>query len=71
LDEDGLANGIIVDPIGLAVAAAPIANSFTPGVPNTGLKSLPSVFIGLILIGGISLIIYGIVRIRRTDNNRG
>lgn len=36
LDEDGVANGIIVDPVGLGVPSGATINNNIPGAPNTG-----------------------------------
>lgn len=54
LDEDGAANGVIVDPVGLAAQ-----DTIIPGVPNTGIgrivqTSLSFVVVVVIIVGTIS-----------------
>lgn len=64
LDSDGLANGIIVDPVGLALAPAATASSQSPKAPNTGYATrqtssiatlLGSAILGMLLIGILGL----------------
>jgi len=58
LDEDGIENGTIIDPAGLAVP-------FVAGAPNTGLQSISTLSIGLAIASGILLTIYSVIRLRR------
>ena len=66
LDEDGIANGIIVDPVGLASAAA----SSTPGAPNTGLPTMsPSSEIAPTILG-VGLTTYGVRKHRASKRQK-
>jgi len=62
LDEDGTANGIIVDPVGLAVAQT----AAVVGTPNTGLKSVNLFVIIASAVVGIIFVTLALFMIRRT-----
>lgn len=53
LDDDGLANGVIVDPVGPAVLAA--TDATTTGAPNTGLATASNVGAILLLVSGLAI----------------
>jgi len=55
LDADGEANGIIVDPAGLALSGTDTSGSY-PGVPNTGLKTQNNLTIVGSFIAGVLLV---------------
>lgn len=63
LDADGVANGTIIDPVGLALAN-PVTPSDTiiPGAPNTGFAHRSLVLSILSVIGGLALISTLIIR---------
>ena len=67
LDEDGLENGIIVDPSGPAAIISSVkAPTFDKsiGAPNTGFNSIirsPLVLVAEYTLAGISLICFGYV----------
>lgn len=67
LDEDGTADGTIVDPAGPAVLASSITapTSSTIGTPNTGLASQPMAMYYLAGILGVGVFVYEIASIRR------
>ncbi len=68
LDQDGVANGTIVDPAGPAVLAA--ATSSGPGVPNTGLATQSQLLPTLAGLLGLGLFIYVSRRPRRAQGSR-
>jgi hypothetical protein len=64
LDQDGLADGTIVDPAGPAVLAGSVTAP-TPGAPNTGLATQSTALYYIAGAAGIGLVIYATIRGRR------
>jgi len=68
LDEDGVADGVIVDPVGLAV---PFDAAATPGVPNTGVQILGNAFTQLaFMVGGVVAVLLSAVGIQHAAKRR-
>ena len=66
LDEDGAANGTIVDPVGLASAAS----SSTPGAPNTGLPTVSSSNELVLVAAGAGITTYGVRKLRASKRQK-
>ena len=63
LDQDGVVNGVIVDPAGLAIRAADITAPVS--APDTGLPQQSLVTYYCAALAGIVMLIYGIYIVRR------
>ena len=69
LDTDGVENGIIVDPAGLALAYVPTADGAIVGTPDTGLQAVNRLALSVTAIVGLVLLSVGIVAAYRTTRN--